>query len=43
MEVLGLKPVESSDVLNKNFIRNILNRLQAKVNTQVEAALRYQM
>jgi pimeloyl-ACP methyl ester carboxylesterase len=43
MEVLGLKPVEKSGELNKDFIRNMLNRLQAKINTQVEAALRYQV
>ena len=43
MEVLGLKPVEKTEELNKDFIRNMLNRLQAKINTQVDAALRYQM
>ncbi len=43
MEILGLKPVEKSEQLNKDFIRNMLNRLQAKINTQVDAALRYQM
>jgi len=43
MEVLGLKPVGKSEELNKDFIRNMLNRLQAKINTQVDAALRYQM
>ncbi len=43
MEVLGLKPVETRDNLSKAFIGNMLSRLQAKVNIQVEAALRYQM
>ena len=43
MEVLGLKPVADRSELNRDFIRNMLNRLQAKVSTQVEAALRYQV
>lgn len=43
MEVLGLKPSPHETVFSKNFIRDLLNRLERKIYQAVDSALRYEM
>ena len=43
MEVLGLKPSPHETIFSKNFIRDILGRLERKIYQSVDSALRYEM
>lgn len=43
MEVLGLSPSENDTIFSKNYIRNLLSRLEKKVYQSVDSALRYEM
>lgn len=43
MEVLGLRPSPNETIFSKNFIRDLLNRLERKIYQAVDSALRYEM